>query len=381
MIVGDSSQGKSETAIRLIEHYGLGVKHDCKNASSAGLLGGLQQLGSNRWFVSWGVIPMHDRRLVIMEEIKGTSVETVGRLTDMRSSGVAEISKIEKRRAHARTRLIMISNPRSGRPLNAYNFGVEAIKELIGSQEDIRRFDQATIPAANQVNPDDLNRLNSSRKSVDHVYTAELCKRCILWAWTRSLDQIEFENGAEKLCLELATKLCSKFSESMPLCDRGTMRYKLARLAVAAAAMSFSTLEDNEVILVRACHIEFVANHLDNEYSKPEFGYADFSRAQIFSSSILDPLQIQTKLLSTKFPKDLITQLIHTDEVTLVDIQDWCGIERDTAQMLLSFLVRKHALYRVKRWYVKTSEFIRLLKKIRDSGDIDKFKLQDENEF
>ena len=381
LIVGDSSQGKSETALRLIEHYGLGVKHDCKNASTAGLLGGLQQLGSNRWFVSWGVIPMHDRRLVVMEELKGAPIEVFSRLTDMRSSGIAEISKIEKRRAHARTRLVMISNPRSGRPLNAYNFGVEAIKALIGSQEDIRRFDLALIPAASQVDSESLNKLSSSRKAVKHLYTDEICKLCILWAWTRTLEQIRFDKGVEKFCLKLATELCSQFSESMPLCDKGTMRHKLARLSISLAAMTFSTSDNEEVILVRSCHIEFMARFLKKQYSKPEFGYADFSRAQTFANSILDPGEIKVRVLSTKFPRDLITQLIHTDEISLVDIQDWCGIERDTAQLLLSFFVRKHALYRRKRWYVKTSEFIQLLKQIRDSGEIEKFDLQKQNEF
>ena len=382
LIVGDSSQGKSETSIRLMEHYGLGVKHDCKNASSAGLVGGLQQLGNNRWFVSWGVIPMHDRRLVVLEELKGASQEVVAKMTDMRSSGIAEISKIEKRRAHARTRLVMISNPRSGRPLAAYNFGVEAIKELIGSQEDIRRFDIANIPAASQINPEDLNRLSSSRDSVKHRFTEDICKRCILWAWTRTFDQIRFEKGAEKLCLKLSTDLCLEFSESMPLCDKGTMRYKLARLAVSLAAMTFSTMqEDEEVILVRECHISYMADKLKHEYSLPEFGYADYSKAQIFSNSILDPKEVKTRLLSTKYPRDLITQLIHTDEISLTDIQDWCEIERDIATSLLSMLVRKHALYRVKRWYVKTSEFIKLLKEIRDSGEIKRFNLQEQNEF
>lgn len=382
LMVGDSSQGKSETAVRLIEHYGLGVKHDCKNASIAGLLGGLQQLGSNRWFVCWGVIPMHDRRLVIMEELKGAHLEVVSRLTEMRSSGVAEISKIEKRRAHARTRLIMISNPRSGRPLNAYNFGVEAIKELIGSQEDIRRFDYAVILAANQVDPDDLNRLNSSRTEVEHKCTSDICKKAILWAWTRSLDQVRFEKGSEDMCLELATKMCSTFSESLPLCDKGTMRYKLARLATSLAAMTFSTLEDNnEVILVRVCHVKFIMDWLTEQYSRAEFGYLDYSKAQVFSNSILDPNDVKNRLMSTKFPKDFITQLVHTDEITMIDIQDWCEIDRDVAKMLLSFLVRKHALYRVKRWYVKTSEFINLLKDLRDSGVIEKFNIKENNEF
>lgn len=381
LIIGDSSQGKTETAMQLMAHYGVGVRHDCKNASAAGLLGGLQQLG-NRWFVSWGIIPMHDRRLVIMEELKGATEEVLGRLTDMRSSGIAEISKIEKRRAHARTRLIMISNPRSGRAISAYNFGIEAIKELMGSQEDVRRFDFATIPAASQINPDDVNKLNSSRPIVEHKYTSEITRRCILWAWTRLIDQVHFEDGAENLCLKLAIELCSKFSEALPLCDKGTMRYKLARLSVALAAMTFSTLENNlEIILVRSCHVEFIYHLLIDEYSKPAFGYADFSKAQKFSNCVIDPEEIKNRLLSTKFPVDLITQLIHTDEININDICDWCEIDMELAQRLLSFLVRKHALYRIKRWYIKTSEFISLLKTIQDSGEAKKFNTPQKDEF
>ncbi|MCK5614072.1 hypothetical protein KAR91_70060, partial [Candidatus Pacearchaeota archaeon] len=165
IIIGDSAQGKSEASQRLMEFYGVGTKHDCKNATAAGLVGGLMQLG-NRWHISWGVIPMHDRRYVTLEEGKGASVEIFGRMTEMRSSGIAEISKIEKRRAHARTRINLISNPRSGRPISAYNFGVETIKELLGALEDVRRFDMAIIVAANQVDPEDINKLNKCRPVV-----------------------------------------------------------------------------------------------------------------------------------------------------------------------------------------------------------------------
>jgi hypothetical protein len=267
----------------------------------------------------------------------------------------------------------MISNPRSGRPLNAYNFGVEAIKELVGSQEDVRRFDLAILPASNQVKSSELNVLNSSRKTIEHRYTDIICKRAILWAWTRKLDQIRFDKGAELLCLKRASEICDKFSESLPLCDTGTMRYKIARLAISAAAMTFSTLDDSvEVILVRACHIDYVANFLIKEYSRPEFGYSDFSDAQIFSSKLLNEEEIIKTIQNTKHPKDLLTQLLHSEEISLADIQDWCEVDRDTAQGVMSLFVRKHALYRVKRWYVKTSEFIIMLKRVRDSGVLNK---------
>jgi hypothetical protein len=70
ILVGDSGQGKTEMSSLLCQHYGAGARVECKNASIAGLIGGLQQLGT-RWFVTWGLIPQNDRRLVLLEEAKG----------------------------------------------------------------------------------------------------------------------------------------------------------------------------------------------------------------------------------------------------------------------------------------------------------------------
>lgn len=373
IIIGDSAQGKSEASQRLTEFYGVGTKHDCKNATAAGLIGGLVQI-AGRWHIAWGIIPMHDRRYVTLEEGKGASVEVFGQMTDMRSSGIAEISKIEKRRAFARTRIMLISNPRSGRTVSAYNFGVETISELLGAPEDVRRFDMAIIVAESQVNPEDINKLNKHRPKVESTHTSELCRRCILWAWTRNEDQIRFDKDVEDLCLELAIKLCKDFTEALPLCDKGTMRYKIARLAVSLAAMTFSTYKDNnEIILVKKCHVKYIYNFIRKEYSRPEFGYLDFSKAQVFSNSLIDSGEVTKRICGVKYPEDFVTQMIHRDEITLIDIMDWIEADRDTAQRILSLLVRKHAIYRTKRWYVKTSEFIVLLKKLKDSGKLKNF--------
>lgn len=367
LIAGDSAQGKSECSHRIILHYGLGLRHDCKNATPAGLLGGVQQMGT-RWFVSWGIIPQNDRKLVMLEEIKGASTETLGRLTDMRSSGVAQITKIEQKKAHARTRLVMISNPRTDRPVSAYNFGVEVIKELIGGLEDVRRFDIAVILSMEQIDSEKLNILSSNRPVYKHKYESRLCKRLVLWAWTRGPDQTVFESNAVQACLKLATKLCGEFTDSLPLVDKGTMRYKLARLATALAVRTFSTDATMDSVLVRECHVEYVYDFLVKTYSAPEFGYKDFSDAQVFANKVIDPELVKKYILSTNHPKDFVEQLLHTDEVTAVDICDWCNCDRDAGQQLMSFLVRKHAIYRVKRWYVKTSEFIIILKQMKEDG-------------
>jgi hypothetical protein len=354
LLIGDSSQGKTEMTVQLIRHYGLGERVDCKNATVAGLLGGLEQLGT-RWFVSWGVIPLHDRRLVVLEEVKGASQEVLAKLTDMRSSGIAEIPKIERRKTFARTRMVFLSNPRLPRPMDSYNFGVQSIQELMGSLEDVRRFDLAMILAKADVDYDGV------RPDVEHTYTAELSRRLILFAWTCS--DIHFEEEAIDTLKAGANRLCEIFSEALPLIDRGTTKQKLARMAAALAARTFSVEDDG--LVVRACHVAYVVKFVEEQYSKPTYGYRDFSDAVRLADKIEDPQLVAKHLRSMQHPRDLVQALLHRDMISIFDLCDLCEVDRDGAQRLLSVLVRKRALVRKKRMdYIKTPGFIVLLKQL-----------------
>lgn len=366
LVAGDSSQGKSEATLQLRGHYGLGEIVGCKNATVAGLLGGLQQIGS-RWFVTWGVIPNQDRRLVVLEELKGASTDTIGKLTDMRSTGIAELPKIEKRRTHARTRLLALSNPRGDRPLSSFSFGIEAVKELIGGLEDVRRFDFVLLVASNEIDQSEINRHRASRTKVRHAHTAELCRKCVLWAWTRSPEQVQFEDEAMKLILDEATKLCGEFTDVIPLVDRGSMRFKIARLAAALACRTFSCSDDMQTAIVRVCHVEYIATMIQRIYENPIFGYTDFSEAMRIQEQILDPKEITKRLLQLPFPADFIDQILHTNEIELRDLRDWSGWDSVEALSLLSLLVRKHALIRDGRSYRRNPAFIALLKELKGS--------------
>lgn len=366
VVVGDSSQGKSESTMRLMQHYQLGERVDCKNASAAGLIGGVQKTGNDRWMITWGIIPTHDRRLVVLEEVKGTPTEVLARLTDMRSSGVAEIPKIEKRRAHARTRLIFLSNPRSDRPINTFNFGIEAIRELIGGLEDVRRFDIGMVVSSSQVDAKKIAALNIKRPETPHIFTSDISRLLVLWAWTRRPDQVQFTREAEVLCFEGGSDLCSKFSDAMPLIDRGTTGIKVARLAAALAARLFSHPDgDPESLLVHIEHVRFILRFIDRLYSDPIMGYADFSRAQEFATKMLDEEVVGKNIRASKYPREFIEHLLHTDSFSVQDVMDWCEVNEDEGQRLVSLFVRKHAIYRVKRDYVKTPAFIEFLKRSR----------------
>lgn len=361
LIVGDSAQGKSETAINLMRHYGLGEKVECKNATVAGLLGGLQQMGS-RWFVSWGQIPTHDKRLLILEEVKGASTDVIGKLTDMRSSGIAEIPKIEKRRTHARTRLIWLSNPRSDSPVGNYSYGVDSIKELIGSLEDVRRFDMCLLVSANDVNQTEVNKQVRAKKP---KYSEELCRNLILWGWTA--DDVHFDQEAVDSILKASAEMMDMFTDAIPIVDKGSMRYKLARLAAALAVRTFS--EENGKVKVRTCHVEYIKEFLITLYSSRTFGYLDLTKSLKTQNELSDPETIRRAIVNTPFPKDLVQNLLSRMFIELQDIQDWCGWDRQSAQSLLSVLVRKHALQRRQRAYIKSAAFVSYLKQLNDLPD------------
>lgn len=368
LILGDSSQGKSDTAMGIIGHYGLGAKVECKNATVAGLLGGLQQMG-NKWFVSWGIIPTHDKRLVVLEELKGTSTEVIAKLTDMRSSGIAEIPKIEKRRTHARTRLLALSNPRSDQQLSSYNFGVEAIKELIGGLEDVRRFDFVLLVSSGDIDSVRLNDLYRNRPIVDHVFTSDICRELILWSWTRTDKQVLFEDEATEAVLNVATRLSEEFTDAIPLIDKGSTRYKIARLAASLACRTFSASEDGNSVVVRKAHVEYIDKFINRVYGSDTFGYADYTKAIKLTTTLLDPETLRKNIKETPWPGDFIKQLINRNHIELQDIADWTGWDRMAAQQMLSLLVRKHALLRERRSYRKTPAFITLLKEMLEKGD------------
>lgn len=377
LILGDSGQGKSEVTCGhrgdggLMAHYGLGEKVECKNATVAGLLGGLQQSGK-RFFVSWGFIPTHDKRLVIMEELKGASTEVIGKLTDMRSSGIAEIPKIEKRRTSARTRLIMNSNPRvDGRSMSTYNFGVDAIRELIGGLEDIRRFDICHIISKQDVDPSVINQLTESRPIVEHTHTSELCRSLVLWAWTRECEQVVFEPGVTGLVMKRATELCEEFTDAIPILDRGSARLKIARLAAAMACRTFSSTDDHTGVRVRDCHVEFVCRFLQRTYSSQTFGYKAFSEADKLTTTLLDPNAIVKQMNDLPHPRDFVKHMLNTNSIDVNDLADWTGWDRSGTSALLSFLVRKHALVRGNRnSYFKTPLMIGLLKDLLQNGHL-----------
>jgi 5S rRNA maturation endonuclease (ribonuclease M5) len=279
LVIGDTRTGKSEVATRISRHYRAGEVVSCETATLAGVLGGLQQFGSNKeWAITWGAIPLNDRRLVVLDEAGGLDTERIAEMSSVRSSGVAELNKIQTERTYARTRLIWIANPRNAR-MQDYTYGVQAIRPLIGNNEDIARFDLAISVAAGEVPSREINRMHEELQP--QRYSEEACSALVRWVWSRTPDQIVWDEGAERTVFRQATKLGGRYTEDPPLIQVANVREKIARVAVALAARTFSTDSTCEKIVVTKEHVQDAVKFIDLLYNLRGFGYAERSKELI----------------------------------------------------------------------------------------------------
>lgn len=358
LVIGDTRCGKSESVDRIIHHYRVGELVTGENATFAGLIGGMQQT-QKTWSITWGKFPLNDRRFIVIDELSGLQQEAIARMSGVRSSGVAEIIKIQTERTMARVRTLWMSNPRGRRPLAAFNSGIDAVQDLIGQPEDIARFDFALTVATNEV---PLNVINASRREVVPArYTSHLCNRLVYWAWSRKPDQVKFVDGAEEECLKAATWLSRKYVA--PLVEGAEQRIKVARLAVSAAARVFSATPDGECVVVTPAHVEFVREYLDQIYSKPSMAFDLHSRAKLLDKEIQDVSEVQDRF--EHLPDELRSLLADAPSFLATDLQDYAGLNREQALDFTSFLVRKRCIRKGKFGYYKLPAFIQFLRNFR----------------
>ena len=366
LIIGDTRTGKSESTERMMNFYRLGEMVFGENTSFAGLVGGMQQTQS-RWFITWGKIPLNDRRLAVVDEASGLSVDDFARMSGIRSSGVAEITKIQTEKALARTRLIWISNPRSGRALKTYGHGVEAVTELIGKSEDVARFDFVVSAASDEIASEVINQLSTAeRKPLD--YTQELCRSLILWSWSRKSSDVVFQPEATKLILEEAIKMGKFYSTRVPLVESANQRIKLARLAVAAACRVYSTDETGEQVIVKPEHVKYSVDYLNEIYSKESLDYAALSKQEREAEKIAQSKYDVIMKFISDYPAvaEVFTQQVL---VRSADIEEQLAIDRIDARNYIQILASSRMIERTTYGYKKTPAFISILRQWKNKSN------------
>jgi len=378
LIAGDPRTCKSLISKFLQKHYKIG---DMVAGSSAltrtGLVGGVVS-GKNKNRIKWGKIPMNDRGIVIIDELSKMSAEDLDDMTPCRSEGIASIDKIQSGRALARTRKIMLSNARVYKSEDnvSSTYGINLFMNICMKNEVFARFDIAFIVKKDDI---DMADFKPSYNQISTDYNEFQCQRLIMWAYSRTSDDVVWEDGAEDLVNASQALLLEKYHSQTQLINQET-RAKLVRMAISLATMLYSIQPDDwNKILVKKEHIEYIVNFLDTLYSHPNMRLDEYSKMMwrketlgdmAFMDNICKHIAIKPIFYDDEFSERAVQQLfmdylykVHQGKLYMVDSDNdqnkTTGIRlQDSIHKLISTLVARNCFTRTKRGtYHKTEMF------------------------
>lgn len=331
MVIGDTRTGKSQMAQRFVKTLGMGGYINGENARRTGVIGGVQRFGDS-WVVTWGAIPMNDRGLLIIDEASGLEIDDIKDLSSTRSSGAVTLNKIVKGEARARTRLLWLSNPRSGRNLSEFYWkGYGAFQEFIPVVEDQARFDLVLSAAREDV--DDLAGIDS-----ETPVKVEPWQGLFNLAWSLTAEDIKITKEVRTKVREVASQLNAELGGG-PLVVGVAVHEKLLRLACAFAILCGAY---DGSLLVDVKHVEFAREFLTATLNKSSFGYGDYireyKRAQAKRAENLDFI----RALVTAHPA--IKSLLTATSFKGYQFQEILGIDRADSSKILSDLITRGLL-------------------------------------
>lgn len=282
MVAGDTRTGKTLIADRLLEHIGYGAMIKCDVSSRAGLVGG-QGTHNGNTYLKMGKLPRSDRQLAFLDEATNLmdNGEIMKQLTDMRSSGTMSINLIDGGNFRARVRQVWISNPPEGKTIMRFpNRGIDAIAQLVGSQQDLARFDWITAVANDELLGRQINSMRSNEIHRNSAWTPELWRVLIPWIWTRRPEDIAISTRVLDYIGKVAERISARYANERYLVIPGTEAgIKIARMAVAFAALKFST-DDGHKIIVTKHHVDAVEQFMDAMLGADDLGLADYCADQ-----------------------------------------------------------------------------------------------------
>jgi hypothetical protein len=363
MIVGDTRCGKGYVAEKLMEYFGVGEVVNGENCSFAGLVGGVQQLGSH-WVITWGKIPLNDCGILMIDESGGMEENMWGKLSRVRSEGIAEITKIQTETANARTRLLWVCNA-PNRTIASYTYGIQAINDLIKAPEDVARFDYVLVVAHDEVKGDVINK---RREPLPILHDARLEQELIMWCWSRKPNEVRFEPEAIKSIYERSVGLEKIYDFSIPLIQVENVRFKLAKIAIAFAARFYSNAENGKVLLVKKSHVECAIFFLSKIYGKEASGYMAFSTMKKSAEETVTPEKL--KFIEDYFDKwklqkkELLRFLMNNNVFDSNGVMEHLGCMKVEAVEVISKLAIASCIAKRGAFYTKTPAFVTYLKTI-----------------
>lgn len=336
IVVAESRVGKSTTADALKKLYGLGavVSFAGSAATEAGLIGGSKLVNGN-YQTKAGIIPQMHKNAIIFEEIGKANADILKSLTDIRSSGAVRIARVSGFfELPARVRMLSLTNTKAGkqpRPISSYPNGIEILTDLIGTPEDIARYDIMCIIG------------DKGTKEIDPFYepkepfSKESYQTRIRWIWSRKPEDIIITKEIYSLVVKYANKLNKDFNSYIKVFGTEAWK-KIMRVAIAIAGYVVSTDETFTKLIVNEDHVKYAVNYMISLYDNPTFRFREFVREEQSYTDIDDE---SIKILQELFVKHstLLTHLEGNSETNKSNLIAISGLPNDEFNAIMNRLV------------------------------------------
>lgn len=274
LIVGESRVGKSSTAEALRKTYGLGTFTSLagNSATIPGLIGGSNKVNGS-YQTRAGVIPQNHKGLIIFEEFGKSNNNIMKELTDIRSSNEVRIARVSGTiTMPATVRMITLTNVKTDgtiKPIASYPNGIAIVSELVGTAEDIARYDLIVVlsdKGASQIDP---------LWEPDTPLDTETYQTRLRWIWSRTSEQVIISNEVANYIISKANDINEKYDCHIKIFGTEAWK-KISRLAIAVAGYVCSTDDSFENIVVTKECVDFATDFMIKIYDNPTFKLREY---------------------------------------------------------------------------------------------------------
>jgi hypothetical protein len=285
IIVGESRVGKSSTAEAMRTLYGLGTFASLAGnaATVPGLIGGSNKV-NGAYQTRAGIIPQNHKGLIIFEELGKSNNNIITELTDIRSSNEVRITRVSGTLTlPAIVRMVALTNVKTTdgviKPIAAYPHGIAILTELVGTAEDIARYDVALILGDRGPQVTDPY-WEAPERFDDAVYHAR-----VRWIWSRGIDQVIIDNDVGRYIVAKANELNQTYDCHIKIFGTEAWK-KVARLSISIAGYLVSTDDTYEKIIVQKEHVDYAVEFLKHIYDNGTFKLKEYAEHEKRYASI-----------------------------------------------------------------------------------------------
>lgn len=361
-IVGESRVGKSSIANTLRNTYQLGVFTSLAGSAATipGLVGGSNKQ-NGAFQTRAGLIPQNHKGLIIFEEFGKSQNDVITELTDIRSSNEVRITRVSGTLTlPASVRMITLTNTKTIngmiKPIATYPNGISVITELVGTAEDIARYDLMVVLGTRGAKHIDINW------QPPIPYTVEEYRTRIRWIWSRRPDQIIFDEGVTNYIIQRANELNDEYECHIKIFGTEAWK-KIARLATAIAGYVVSTDESFENIIVTKECVDYAINTFVTMYDNDTFKLREYVANERKYSQIDEDGIAALQQIYNKSP----ALVLHLEQVATTSkntVQAATGLSNDEYNTAMNQLISASFVQISKFDIIPTERFRKGLSKI-----------------